>query len=114
MGHASVLSQMLERNGSEEMRRLTQDCGAQMQERLEIGTVTINALAHATIPPRKTAVPCSDAFDALTENAGDNLIYQVMDDITDKIFIVGKACRPSSWPIIPVRQRFADHLPDRR
>jgi hypothetical protein len=88
MGHARVLPRKLELNGSEEMRRLTEDCGGQMQERLEIGMVPINALAHATIPPRKTTVPCSDAFNALTEKAGDNLIYQVMADITDKMFIV--------------------------
>lgn len=88
MGHATVLPQKLERNGSEEMRRLTEECGGQMRMRLVIGTVPINALAHVTIPPRKTAVPCSDAFEALTEETGDNLMYQVMDDITDEMFVV--------------------------
>jgi hypothetical protein len=88
MGHARVLPQKLDRNGSEEMQLLTEECGGQMQMRIVVGTVPMNALAHVTIPARKTAVSCRDAFEALTEKTGDNFVYQVMEDITDGMFVV--------------------------
>lgn len=88
MGHARVLPQKLNRNGSEEMHLLTEECGGQMQMRLAVGTVPINALAHATVPARKTVMSCRDALETLTEKAGYNFVYQVMEDITDGLFIV--------------------------
>lgn len=88
MGHARVLPRKQERNGSEEMRLLAEECGGQMQMRLVVGTVPFNSLAHITVPVRKTSVSCRDAFEALTERIGGNFVYQVMEDVTDEMFVV--------------------------
>jgi hypothetical protein len=99
MGNARVLPQKLHRNGSEEMHLLTEECGGQMQMRLVVGTVPINASAHVTVPTRKTVVSCRDAFEAFTELTGDNLVYQVMEDITDGMYVL--SITPSHVIILP-------------
>lgn len=88
LASASIPTQPKERNGSEEMHLLTEQCSTRMPLQLTVGTVPLNGLAHTTIPARKTAVSCRSALETLVERCGDNLVYQVMEGITDQMFVV--------------------------
>lgn len=88
LAHATVRPENNERNGSEEMQLLIEQCGAQMPMRLVVGTVSANTLMQIKLPPRKTDSSCRNALLALTNQSGENLVYQIMEDITDQTFIV--------------------------
>jgi hypothetical protein len=88
LDHAVLGPEPKPRNGSTELLQLTQRCGSQMPLPITVGTVSANMLQQITVPPRKTNEPCRDALLALTALGGFDIVYQMLEDVNNKTFVM--------------------------
>ena len=91
LGRASLGPEKKLRSGSEELQTFTEQCSAQMQMRMVIGTVSVNLMEHITVPPRKSKISCRDALLSLTAQGGAELVYQLLEDINGPTYVVNIA-----------------------
>lgn len=74
------------RTEAEELRLLLEGCSARTQIPLVAGTIIANR--NLTLPPRKAVVPCRDALLAVAIQGGANLVYQILEDVNNKTYVV--------------------------
>jgi hypothetical protein len=75
-------------SGTEELQRILTICSLQSPMKLEVGTIPLNAVSHATIPPTKSPQTCRNAIQRVVELADRSLVYQIMEDIADRQLIL--------------------------